>query len=296
MSVNLSGLSSPVPGLVGRGGSPAARTGSIRGQGAADRTLESLTQTLDLPQDVLDRRRKADESLVQLQAAQRSMVSDRKAAAKQKLDQAKAKLQMLRMFAGDPKAMARQAKQIAQEIREAARAYGAAGAADVPSGAASSDSASRAEADSGATGPVATGQAGAETPLDEAKGSRSQPVDNGAVAEPGDSPGEDRPPTAEEQRQAVAAAYHAAAHDIASRGAKSQAEREEIEQFKDAARQARQLLEEAARRLRQEEADPNEIEEIDKVSRAMTRAVEDLSAPDATGAVTGVIPVIDMVA
>jgi hypothetical protein len=288
MSVNWSGLSSPLLGLAGRGGSPA---GGIRGRGGAGRTLEALAQTLDLPQDVLDRRRKADESLLQLQAAQRSMVSDRKAAAKQKLDQAKAKLQMLRMFAADPKAMARQAKQIAQEIREAARAYGAAGAVDVPADATSSDSASRGEAN-----PGATGQTGAETPPDPAKGARSQPGDTGAVAEPGDSPGEDRPPTAEEQRQTVAAAYRAAAHDVASRGAKSQAEREEIEQFKDAARQARQLLEEAARRLRQDGADPAEIGEIDKVSRSMTRAVEDLSAPDATGAVTAVIPVIDRVA
>ena len=59
----------------------------------------------------------------------RSAASEqRKAAAQQKLELARKKLQMLRMLSGDPKTVARQAKQIAQEIREADKEYGAAAA------------------------------------------------------------------------------------------------------------------------------------------------------------------------
>ena len=241
---------------------------AVSGSAGPANAIRAMADTVQLSPEARAKQGTAEETLAQLQQATRSMVTERKAAAKQKLDQAKARLQMLRMFAGDPKAMARQAKQIAQDIREAARAYGAAGAADVPAEATSAESAPGAEtAAVGSVGPTANAP-----------------------------PGEGSPPSAEEQRQQAADAYRAAAQDIASRGAKSQAEREEIEQFKDAARQARQLLQEAARRLRQENSDPAEIGEIEKVSRSMTRAVEDLSAPDATGAVAGAIPVLDVLA
>lgn len=220
MNVNLKGLAS-VP-LV-----PATRDGGLAAQGRAEQSLAALA----LPQDVIDRRREGEGTLLQLQAAQRSMVSDRKAAAKQKLDQAKARLQMLRMFAGDPKAMARQAKQIAQEIREAARAYGAAGATEAPAEATSTKTAAGGEAAVSGAARETAGQAGAETPPDAAKEPEIQVGDAGTAAEEG-STGEPRQPTAEEERQKAADAYRAAAQDIASRGAKGQAEREEIEQFK----------------------------------------------------------------
>lgn len=289
MSVNPTGLSSILLGPAATVGGFAAPLGpDARARSQAKRSLDTLAETLDLPQAVVDRRRKADDTLLQLQTAQRSMVSDRKAAAKQKLDQAKARLQMLRMFAGDPKTMARQAKQIAQEIRAAARAYGAAGATEAPAETTSSGTSPGGEAGAAAPGAAALPE--------DANGSGSQGEGTKKAAEPRAPAGEEPPPTAEEQRQQAGDAYRAAAHGIASRGAKSQAEREEIEQFKDAARLARQLLEEAARRLKQEEADPAEIEDLDKVSRSMTRAVEDLSAAEATGGVTGTFPLIDMVA
>jgi hypothetical protein len=243
---------------------PSAASGS----GGPANATRTLADTVQLSPEARAKQGTAEETLAQLQQANRSMATDRKAAAKQKLDQAKARLQMLRMFAGDPRAMARQAKQIAQEIREAARAYGAAGAADAPAEATSAESASPAQ-----TKAVAPDAPAAKAPT-----------------------GEDPTPSAEEPRQQAADAYRAAAQDIASRGAKSQAEREEVEQFKDAARQARQLLQEAARRLRQESSGPAEIEEIEKVSRSMTRAVEDLSGPDATGAVPGAMPVLNVLA
>ncbi|MCZ8315878.1 hypothetical protein [Phreatobacter sp.] len=275
---------------------PAAAGAGVQATGRADPTA-ALADTVQLSPEARAKHVAAQETLGKLQQATASMATDRKAAAKQKLDQAKAKLQMLRMFSGDPKAMARQARQIAQEIREAARDYGAAAASEAPAEATPSDQAPG----------TAAGQTGAETasdarnPQGEDKASASPAPDPAKTGEAGKAPdagsaGTERPPTDEERRQQVADAYRAAAHDIASRGAKAQADREDIEQFKDAARQARQLLQEAARRLKQEKADPAEIDEIEKASRSMTHEVDELSAPDATSAEPGAMPVLDLLA
>ncbi len=275
---------------------PAAVAGGVRASGRAD-PAATLADTVQLSPEARAKHMAAQETLGKLQQATASMATDRKAAAKQKLDQAKAKLQMLRMFSGDPKAMARQAKQIAQEIREAAREYGAAAASEAPAQTTSSDA---------APGPEA-GQTGTETSSDARNGqaddaTRSSSVPEPAKSgEPGKAPdgvraGAERPATDEERRQQVADAYRAAAHDIASRGAKAQAAREDIEQFKDAARQARQLLQEAARRLKQEKANPAEINDIETASRSMTRAVDDLATPDATSAGPGAMPALDLLA
>jgi hypothetical protein len=269
--------------------SPDSRS---KGPGSA---AAALADTIQLSPDARAKHDAAQETLAQLQQMHSAMASDRKGAAKQKLDQAKAKLQMLRMFSGDPKALARQAKQIAQEIREAAKDYAAAGAMEASAG-----TEAPASAMAGMTvtpGNDSAGDTQATTGTDDkpsGTAAESGGEDTGKTVK--DVSRAEEPPTNEERRQQVADAYRAAAHDIASRGAKAQAEREEIEQFKDAARQARELLREAARRLKQAKAEPGEIEELEKASRSMTRAVDDLAAPDTTGADAAAAPVLNLLA
>ncbi len=294
MSGNLTGLAALMRGSIGGAGSLATgRIASAQAHSQANRTLESLTQILDLPKDVVDRRRKASDTILQLQDAQRSMVSDRKAAAKQRLDMAKARLQMLRMFAGDPKAMAQQAKQIAREIQQAANAYGAALQAE------------GAAAVTGAVGaaPAQAGDGGAEAgpgvhvdPAQTAAAAVDAPNDRNGVGDKAVEPTDRSGNPAKGEREKAAEAYQAAAADLSSRHSKSQGEREAIEAFKQAAREAKRLIEEAARRMKAEEGGEGEVRQLDASARAMTRAVDDLDkavagAGQAGLGAAGVLPV-----
>jgi hypothetical protein len=69
---------------------------------------------------------KANDVINTLTQAKKSLISDRKAAALQKLELARRKLELLRSLGADPKMIAAQAKEIAQEIGEAAQEYSAA--------------------------------------------------------------------------------------------------------------------------------------------------------------------------
>lgn len=255
---------------------------NLSGKAAAGTDLVSL---LDLPQEVRDRQQKSKDLLAQLEQAGKAMIGDRKAAAQQKLDQARAKLQMLRMFGGDPKAMARQARQIAQEIREAARDYGAA-----------------LKAEGG--GVAATPQVPA-TPAAPAAPSEGDAAANGAD-----------PATASDDGKAgeggqtgcerLAEGYRNAAAEIASKGDKARAEREAIDKFKQAADEARRLIEEAIRKLRAQKAhganDPL-VDELEKAKGSMVKAVGELDdaasggvAAAPAGGMTVAPPSVDILA
>jgi hypothetical protein len=233
-----------------------------------------LATLLDLPQDARDRHDKSKAMVAQLEQAGKAMIGDRKAAAQQKLDRARAKLQMLRMFGGDPKAMARQARQIAQEIREAAREYGAAlkaeggGAAAVPAVPAPPTTPS---------GPTASGEG-----TDAAEGGAAAATSGDAKA------GED----GQAERGKLVAGFQNAAAEMASKGDKARAEREAIDKFKQAADEAKRLIEEAIRRLKAEKANDPLIGELEKAKGAMTKAIGELDdaadspAPVAAASVT----------
>lgn len=231
-----------------------------------------LATLLDLPQDARDRHDKSKAMVAQLEQAGKAMIGDRKAAAQQKLDRARAKLQMLRMFGGDPKAMARQARQIAQEIREAAREYGAA---------------LKAEGGSAAPAVPAT-PATPSSPA--ASGEGTNAAEGGAAAATsGDAKvGED----GQAERDKLVAGYQNAAAEMASKGDKARAEREAIDKFKQAADEAKRLIEEAIRRLKAEKANDPLIGELEKAKGAMTKAIDELDdaadspAPVAAASVT----------
>lgn len=237
----------------------AAAGRAAKAKAAADRSATTLATFLDLPQTVLDKRKKGAEALAQLEQAHQAGIAHRKGAAKQKLEAARAKLQMVRMFGGDPKAMARQAKRIAQEIREAAREYGAALQAE---------GGSAAGADGGA-GPAETGKA--DTGVADAAGDKPDAGDAG------------QDPDASHK----ASAYQTAATDMAARSDKARAEREDIEKFKEGARDARRLIEEAIRRLKAQKAAARDIDELEGARRSMTEAVDDLDKASSDKAAAG---------
>ncbi len=86
------------------------------------RKTSDAVRTLDQAKVQSDEQQKANDSIRTLSQAKKQFVADRKAAALQKLEQARTKLRLLRSLGltGDPKTIAREAKRIAQEISAAA--------------------------------------------------------------------------------------------------------------------------------------------------------------------------------
>ncbi|MGL4288423.1 MAG: hypothetical protein ACRCVA_18890 [Phreatobacter sp.] len=227
--------------------------------------------------------------LAKLDQVRTSAVSDRKAAAQQKLELARKKLQMLRMMGGDPKTIARQAKQIAQEIREAAKEYGAAvqsgggasmGAAttEAPTAPAEAAAAKGGEASAGAAADPTTGTEGqsqASKPAEAAQAGqpdKEQPgqgtADKGSV----DKGSVDKA-TAREQ---AAKAYQDMAAKVDQKGAANQAEREVLDKFKQAADEAKRLIEDAVRKLRARNANDPDAREAEKAKNAMLKQIDEL--------------------
>lgn len=257
----------------------------------ANAAAEKLVALMDLPQEVRDAHQRSQDVLAQLEQAGKAMVADRKGAAEQKLEQARAKLAMLRMYGGDPKAIARQAKEIAREIREAAREYGAAlkaegggaGTAAMPMPAAGEQAAPQAggEADPGAA---------------EAQGPQApRPEDpNAAARKPEAADPKAADPEAERER--VAATYREAAAEIAAQGARAQGQRETIDKFKQATDEARRVIEDAIRKLKEQKQDGALVDELTRAKDSMARAVEALdgAASEAGAGVPGTVPLVDI--
>src|SRR3954452_7077999 len=84
------------------------------------RLAASVLKDPHLAQALTDQQQKTDDAITTLSQAKKGLVSDAKSAALQKLESARIKLQLLRSLGGDPKVIAQQAKQIAQEIAAAA--------------------------------------------------------------------------------------------------------------------------------------------------------------------------------
>lgn len=226
----------------------------------------------------------------------RSAASEqRKAAAQQKLELARKKLQMLRMLSGDPKMAARQAKQIAQDIREAAREYGAAaGSGGTVSGAPEAGMA----AGQGAADPAAAtpgdkaGEAGARNGGTEAVPS--------AEAQPSGLPGADGKPEAGKPstREEAARAYQDTAAKLDRKAAASEADREVLDKFKQAADEAKRLIEEAVRKLKARKPGDGDAREAEAAARAMVAEIDKLAdamgqaatALQAGGAADGLAP------
>lgn len=207
----------------------------------------------------------------QLHQVRESMISNRKGDARQKLDQAKEKLRMLRLMGGDPKQVARQAAQIAREVRAAAQEYssalresGASSAVDASaavSAANEAKAASLANPNAAAEADVSTTAVPTQTAADQDKDAQKQ------------TPAEAKPITPEEVKKA----YQDAANAIKIKGAEAQAERENLREFKDVAREAKRIIDEAARKLKEKKPGDNDAREAENAARQMQQAVSDMA-------------------
>jgi hypothetical protein len=266
-----------------------------------------------LTKPLTDEQREANDAIRTLNQVKKQLVDDRKSAALQKLERAREQLRILRSLGGDPKTIARQAKLIAQEIGAGATEYAAAvaseGGADAsapadPSAAApaaddSVSSASDAGTTAGstpeaATAPAVTGAATDATPTGEkssaASSSKNSKADSDASSTAGATTDTDA------ARQQTLKAYQDGAAKTAANSEQARGERDALEKFRDAARDAKNLIEEAARKLKaKKSADPDAAEaepaasgldhDIQQLSDAIqTQQIE--TAGVATGAAT----------
>lgn len=258
------------------GTNPAASGGAsssdpvVRSTLSAQGRLASLLVLPDgLSKSLAEDQKAAADLLAVLDQAKKSMASDLKGEALEKLNRARKKLELLRMFGGDPKAVAREAKRIAEEIRAAAREYAAAlksEGGDV-SAAASAPVDASASATSGQGAAQATGTSEAAE----------------AHAKPADSPAKDAAPAAvetadpEAARQQTMQAYQDAAARVAAQANKDRGEQEVLAQFKDAAREAKRLIEDAVRKLKAKNPSDPDAREAEQANAAMEKEIEKLS-------------------
>lgn len=222
-------------------------------------SLNALRPALDgdVADALSDQLEKTRDALTKLDEAKQGMIGDRKAAAEQKLEQARKKLALLRMMGGDPKAIMRQAKAIAQEIKGAANEYSEALKAQGGDGA--SSAAVPADAATGSADPAAT-------PSDATAAAGEVP----AVASSADATAKTASPDVAAQPQTPADKATAEAKD-------NQHEHDVLEAFKDAARAVKRVMEEAARKLKaQRPADP-ESSGTAQIGAAMDKAVGELA-------------------
>jgi hypothetical protein len=233
-----------------------------------------------LAKPLSDEQREANDAIRTLSQVKKQLVDDRKSASLQKLERAREQLRILRSLGGDPKTIARQAKLIAEEIGAAATEYAAAvasegggdaSAPDDPSATApaadeSGSSASGAEKTAGSTPEAATAQS-AQAVTGAATDATSTIEKSSAGSSSKDSKANsDASPTArattssdtDAARQATLKAYRDAAAKTVANSEQASGERDALQQFKDAARDAKNLIEEAVRRLKaKKSADPD---------------------------------------
>jgi hypothetical protein len=252
-----------------------------------------------LTQPLSDEQRQASDAIRTLHQVQKQLVDDRKSAALQKLERLREQLRILRSLGGDPKTIARQAKLIAQEIGAAATEYAAAVASEgggdasapadpsstAPAGSDTGSSASGTAATAGSTPEPATSQdapavTGAATDA-TATGEKSSaaPSSNDSKAD------SDASPTAhattesdtDAARQKTLKAYQDAAANTAANSARASGDRDALQQFKDAARDAKNLIEEAARKLKARKSADPDAAEAERAASGLDHDIQGLS-------------------
>lgn len=270
--------------------------------------LDFLKKALEALSDRLEDKRNAAEDPSDADVLSDRLTSNlsdsRLAAAEQKLAAAEQKLEMLRFLSADPAAVARQAKQIANEIKAAARDYRAAlkaagkgaATASAPSPSLSSVSApAAANPTSVPTAPAAgasTAVAGASPVAALPAAGQSVPSSGPAAGQPGAATPEAGPGVAQANsaagsigtdnpdqttpREQVAQAYRDLAADLSSRNGDSSARQEMAERFKKAAREVRQILEKAIAELKAEDSDPQLVRDSEKALDDLDKEVEEL--------------------
>jgi hypothetical protein len=259
----------------------SATTGGTSSSDPAVRSTLSaqarLASLLVLPDDVAkslaEDQKSAADLLAVLDQAKKSMASDLKAEALEKLNRARKKLELLRMFGGDPKAVAREAKRIAEEIRAAAREYAAALKSEGGGDVSAADSA-----------PVGASASATSVPPEQGTVQAAGVADAGeAGAKPADARAEDAAPAVvetadpEAARQQTVQAYQDSAARAAAQANKDRGEREVLAQFKDAAREVKRLIEDAARKLKAKNPSDPDARDAERAKAAMDKEIKELS-------------------
>jgi hypothetical protein len=197
-----SGTSPPATGRGSSGMDPAVRST----QSAQARLASLLVLPDDVAKSLAEDQKRAADLLAVLDQAKKSMVSDLKGAALEKLNRARKKLELLRMFGGDPKAVAREAKRIAEEIRAAAREYASALKAEGGGDVSAAESA-----------PVSASASVTSVPVEQGAAQATASEAAEAGAKPADAPAKDAAPAVVETadpeavRQQTGQAYQDAA-------------------------------------------------------------------------------------
>jgi hypothetical protein len=250
-----------------------------------------------LTKPLTDEQREANDAIRALNQVKKQLVDDRKSAALQKLERAREQLRILRSLGGDPKTIARQAKLIAQEIGAGATEYAAAvaseGGADAsapadPSAAApaADDSVSSAsdagttagstpEAATGQGAPAVTGAATDATPTGEKSSAASSSKDSKADSDASSTAGATTDTDA--ARQQTLKAYQDGAAKTAANSEQARGERDALEKFRDAARDAKNLIEEAARKLKAKKSADPDAAEAERAASGLDHDIQQLS-------------------
>lgn len=195
-----------------------------------------------------------DRALDLLKSTAETDAGDIKARAKQRLDDAKKQLEFLRRWNFDPEVLARQAGHLAREVGAAAKDFAAA----VSAGSATSATAA------GTTETAATlaGQSGAEK-VETAE-------------------------SADDDMSFAQKAYQDTMKDAAEQKAISADDRRTLEEFKAVAQEIKALLEEALRRMReQNNADKNAIADAQRSGESLNQAIQGLNAALGSGSPAG---------
>lgn len=217
---------------------------------------------------------------VETMKQRRSKASDeRKAIARQKVEQLKARLQALRAMASvDPKGTARLAAQLARELGAAVKAYAAAGGATtgMETGAAPAADGG-APAPGAATGDVAQAIPGEAAAQAVAGPDPAQTDDEAAGAEVGDK--EEGGPPANPYQQAIDE-QKAQANETARRGAEKQADTDFMAEVRKLAAELKALVRQAADKKPDDEdaLTPGEAGDLKAMVAGMDREIAQATA------------------
>lgn len=224
--------------------------------------------------------RDARTAMEALQQRRTKASDERKAAAKQKIEQLKARLQMLQsMASADPKGTARLAAQLARELKAAVKEYsggGAGGFGSIGGGGDAAVQAPTSEAAPAATTPASTDAAAAQvpTPAPTATTTASGSNADGEASEEGKE-GEGDGKSANPYQQAIDQ-QQARAAEFNRRTAEAQADQEFIGEARKLAAQIKALVRNATDRAQGEDGalSPEEARELKAAVSDMDRQIE----------------------
>lgn len=243
-------------------------------------TLSNGTKSTDATQSADDQSpaaqalQRSKEALNTLKQANASQKQQRKGAAKAKVDRLKKELENLRLWGGDPKAVARRAAQISRELASAAKEYASSGGR-----------AGLGLADAGGAGDAqgATGAQDAEQAAGEAEASSDAAM---AEAQAGQA-GTPEPVTAHD---ALVEQYRQDAAEAQKKGAEGEEDSKFAAEVRRLHAQAKAVIAEQKRRAEREGTGEDEVDRLVKQIDADAADIQQAFSDGAMAAV--VVPVV----